>query len=115
LDLDQRRKEYHNALESSFENIIVQLSNMPEILKVISFGSYAQGRRDLFTDLDLIIIMETEKDFLLRTGELYQLLSSDVDMDLLVYTPVEFQALQDRGFLRNAIDKGQVIYEKQTA
>jgi len=106
--------EYHSALESSFVTIIAQLSAIPEILKVISFGSYAQGRRDLFTDIDLIIIMETEKDFLRRTAEMYQLLHSDVDMDLLVYTPDEFQEMQKRGFIRHALENGQVIYEKPT-
>lgn len=112
MDLDQRREEYHYSLESSLEKIIIQLSKLPEIVKVISFGSYAKGRRDLFTDLDLIIIMETEKEFLQRTAELYQLLQSDVDMDLLVYTPSEFQEMQEGSFLRYALENGQVIYEK---
>ena len=107
--------EYQSALESSLKSIITQLSEIPEIQKVISFGSYAQGRRDLFTDIDLIVIMDTEKDFLQRTGYLYQLLQRNVDMDLLVYTPHEFQEMQERGFLHNAIENGQVIYEKQTA
>jgi predicted nucleotidyltransferase len=104
--------EYRCSLESSLEKIILQLSENPEILKVISFGSYADGRRDLFTDLDLIIIMETEKDFLHRTAEMYQLLHSDVDMDLLVYTPNEFQKMREGSFLRYALKNGQVIYEK---
>ena len=112
MDIDQRRMEYRCSLESSLEKIILQLSEIPEIFKVISFGSYADGRRDLFTDLDLIIIMETEKDFLQRTAEMYQLLHSDVDMDLLVYTPIEFQKMREGSFLRYALENGQVIYEK---
>jgi len=115
LDLEQQRRQYHTALESSLEKIISQISQIPEILKVISFGSYAQGKRDLFTDLDLIIIIETEKEFLQRTTEMYQLLHSDVDMDLLVYTPDEFQKMREGNFLRHALENGQVIYEKQTA
>ncbi len=115
LDLEQQRRQYHTALESSLEKIISQISEIPEILKVISFGSYAQGKRDLFTDLDLIIIMETEKEFLQRTTEMYQLLHRDVDMDLLVYTPDEFQKMREGNFLRHALENGQVIYEKQTA
>jgi len=111
-NIDQKRKEYLHSLESSLERIIIQLSEIPEVLKVISFGSYANGRRDLFTDLDLIVIMETDKDFLQRTAELYQLLHSDVDMDLLVYTPNEFQEMREGSFLRYALNSGQVIYEK---
>ena len=112
MDLDQKRKEYHHSLETSLERIILQLSEIPEILKVISFGSYARGKRDLFTDLDLIVIMETEKEFIQRTTDLYQLLQSAVDLDLLVYSPEEFKKMQEGSFIRKALDNGQVIYEK---
>ena len=112
MDLDQKRKEYHHSLETSLERIILQLSEIPEILKVISFGSYARGKRDLFTDLDLIVIMETEKEFIQRTTDLYQLLQSDVDLDLLVYSPEEFKKMQEGSFIRKALDNGQVVYRK---
>ena len=112
MDLDLKRKEHHHSLETSLERIIIQVSEIPEILKVISFGSYARGKRDLFTDLDLIVIMETEKEFIHRTADLYQLLQGDVDLDLLVYTPEEFKKMQKGSFLRNALQSGQVIYEK---
>lgn len=112
MDLVQKRIEHHHSLETSLERIIIQLSEIPEILKVISFGSYARGMRDLFTDLDLIVIMETEKEFIQRTADLYQLLQSDVDLDLLVYTPEEFNKMREGSFLRKALQNGQVIYEK---
>ena len=112
MDLDQKRKEHHRSLETTFERILNQVSEIPEILKVISFGSYARGMRDLFTDLDLIVIMETEKEFVQRTADLYQLLQSDVDLDLLVYTPEEFKKMREGSFLRKALQNGQVIYEK---
>ncbi len=79
---------------------------------VTLLGSYASGRRDLFTDIDLIVIMETEKGFIQRTADLYQVLERDVDLDLFVYTPDEFDRMRDRGFLRKALQNGQVIYEK---
>ena len=66
--------------------------------KVISIGSYKNGRRDLFTDLDLIVIMDTEQEFVQRTAELYQLLHCDVDLDLLVYTPQEFSRMRKNFF-----------------
>jgi len=112
LELDQKRKEYHHSLETSLERIILQISEIPEILKVISFGSYARGKRDLFTDLDLIVIMETEKEFIQRTANLYQLLHCDVDLDMLVYTPEEFNKMQEGRFLRNALQNAQVVYRK---
>ena len=113
LYLEQKRKDYQKSLETSLNRIITQVIEIPEIIKVISFGSYASGRRDLFTDLDLIVIMETEKEFIRRTADLYQLLKSDVDMDLLVYTPEEFIKMKEGSFLRKALQDGQVIYEKK--
>lgn len=112
MDLDQKRKEYHHSLDTALERIIIQVSGILEIQKVISFGSYASGKRDLFTDIDLIVIMETEKEFIQRTAYLYQLLHSDVDLGLLVYSPEEFKKIQGGSFLREALQNGQVIYEK---
>ncbi len=111
LNLEQKRKDYRKSLETSLERIISQVREIPEILKVISFGSYASGRRDLFTDLDLIV--ETEKEFIRRTADLYQVLKSDVDLDLLVYTPEEFDRMKEGRFLQKALQDRQVIYEKK--
>ncbi|GAB4530533.1 MAG: hypothetical protein Kow0063_08750 [Anaerolineae bacterium] len=110
--LKQRRARYHQALEDALHSILGRLSRMPEVKKVILFGSYAAGRRDLFTDLDLLVVMDTGEDFVSRTARLYRQLSVNVDMDLLVYTPEEFQRQQRSGFVRYALATGQVIYEK---
>jgi predicted nucleotidyltransferase len=113
--LKDKRAEYSLRLESTLERIINHLSKMPEVEKVILFGSYAAGRRDLFTDLDLIVVMESEAEHLQRTAELYGLLESDVDLDLLVYTPQEFGRMRELGFLSHALETGKVIYEKERA
>lgn len=112
MDISLKRKEYQLSLESSIDRIRKIVRDIPEIHKVISFGSYSRGKRDLFTDLDLIVIMDTEKDFVQRTADLYQLLQCGVDLDLLVYTPEEFHNMQEGNFLRKALQDGQVIYEK---
>jgi hypothetical protein len=59
------------------------------------------------------VIVETEKEFIRRTADLYQVLKSDVDLDLLVYTPEEFDKMKEGSFLRKALQDGQVIYEKK--
>lgn len=110
--LAQARNEYNQALEAALDKILDHLSSMPEVEKVILFGSYATGRRDLFTDLDLLIVMDTEQDFINRTIELYRQIQTDVDLDLLVFTPEEFERRQERGFVRHALVTGKVIYEK---
>jgi predicted nucleotidyltransferase len=109
----QERTEYVNLLEQTLQHIVATLSRREDIERVSIFGSYARGRRDLFTDLDLLIVMRTERDFVDRLRLMYELLASPVDMDLLCYTPEEFQALKESPFLRRILQEEVVLYEKK--
>jgi len=111
--LAERRTEYAEALERALDTIVTRLAGMPEVERVILFGSYAAGRRDLFTDLDLLVVMSSEQDFVHRTAELYRQVATGVDLDLLVYTPEEFRRLQGYGLVRDALETGNVLYEKK--
>ncbi len=114
-DLAARRAAYAAALQEALQRILAQLRRMPEVERVILFGSYAAGRKDLFTDLDLLVVMESSEDFLTRMARLRRDLNVGVDLDLLVYTPEEFTQMQDRGFLRQILATGQVLYERERA
>lgn len=57
--------------------------------------------------------MNSEQDFIHRTAELYARIQTDVDLDLLVYTPDEFLKNQESNFIRRALQTGQVVYEKK--
>ncbi|NIN01721.1 MAG: nucleotidyltransferase domain-containing protein [candidate division Zixibacteria bacterium] len=86
---------------------------MPEVERVILFGSYADGRRDLFTDIDLLVVMTSTQDFVTRTAELYQRLDITVDMDLVVYTPEELERQKQSSFIKHVLKTGKVVYEKK--
>jgi predicted nucleotidyltransferase len=108
----QKRIDYTNHLRSALRRILKKLQAKPEVMKVILIGSYASGRSDLFTDLDLVVVMDSEKDFVTRKAELYPELHAGVDLDLLVYTPDEFDRMKTQRFLRHALKTGKVLYEK---
>ena len=60
--------------------------------RAVAFGSYARGVADAWSDLDLVVVMETdlprpERGRLL--GDLYDALP--VSLDVLVFTPAEFE------------------------
>ena len=110
--LAEKRAEYAVALQDALARIVTQLKSMPEVERVVLFGSYAAGRCDLLTDLDLIVVMHSGLDFVQRTARLYQQLNAGVDLDLLVYTPAEFARQRERGFVRQAVRTGRVLYEK---
>lgn len=113
--LSVERKRYVAALEQDLDSLLQQLSDMPSVEKVILFGSYAAGRRDLFTDLDLLVVMDSPLDFVARGVELARRLRASVALDLLVYTPEEMERMRDRPFLRHALRTGKVLYEKRRA
>ncbi len=108
------RERYVKALEHDLDDLVQQLSNLPMVQKIILFGSYAAGRRDLFTDLDLLVVMHSQLDFVTRNAELARRLRAGVALDLLVYTPRELEQLRDRPFLRHVLKTGKVLYEKGT-
>jgi uncharacterized protein len=110
--LAESRAEYVARLETALERIVSGLKRRPEVKRVLLFGSYSEGRRDLLTDLDLLVVMESHEDFLSRTARLYRELEAGVDLDLLVYTPEELESLRHRAFVRHVLATGKVLYER---
>jgi predicted nucleotidyltransferase len=82
--------------------------------RVILFGSWARGDEDEHSDLDLVIIKETQERFLDRLKRVYELVKPAFAMDVLVYTPQEFAKMQkrDNPFIEMVIKEGVVIYER---
>lgn len=111
-ELQMIRESYSKDLSAALERIVRQLSSRRDVQKVILFGSFSCGKRDLFTDLDLLVVLESKLDFISRTAELYRSLNAGVDLDLLVYTPEEYKRISKKGFVKHAIRKGEILYEK---
>lgn len=101
-------------LEAELNRYVTLLAKHYRPQKILLFGSMAVGRTGEWSDLDLVIIKDTEKRFLDRTKEVIQLLQPRVGVDILVYTPEEFAGLsQERAFVHDEIlGKGKVLYER---
>jgi len=114
VNLEQRRAQYCEALKQALEQAVARLSQLPEVERIILFGSYQRGRRDLFTDLDLLIVIDSPEDPVTRSARLYRHLGGaiGVDLDLITYTPQEFRQNKKSGFLKQVLGKGEVIYER---
>lgn len=103
------------ALEAQVSDIRQRLKEMG-IQKAILFGSLARGDVTPFSDLDLIIVQDTDARFLDRLEHFYASLDLRVDADILVYTPEEWTELQSwNPFIQQAIREGEVIYEAESA
>jgi uncharacterized protein len=80
------------------------------------FGSWARGEEDELSDVDLVIIKQTDTPFLERLREVAHLLPADVGgVDILVYTPDEFTGMEREGnaFAEMILDEGRLIYENE--
>jgi predicted nucleotidyltransferase len=101
-------------LEAELNRYVTMLREQynPESVRV--FGSMATGTVHEWSDIDLVIVKETNQRFLERTKEVLQLLQPKVGLDVLVYTPDEFKQLcQERAFVRDEIaGKGRILYER---
>jgi len=61
------------------------------------FGSYARDDADCYSDLDVLIMQETERPFLERFRDFDTVFDLGPAVDLFVYTPEEFERMQQRG------------------
>ena len=109
-----KRQEYRELLRCSAGGIAAKLATL-DIEKISLFGSYARGRADLFTDLDVLVIWNTDKPFIERAGIIHGLSALPVDLDVLCYTPEEFRRMRDTPFITKILEDEVVLYEKKSA
>jgi len=81
--------------------------------KIILFGSYAYGHPTPDSDVDLLVIMETDKPPRERVVAVsLALYPRPFPVDILVKTPRELdEELPHDFFLREIVEKGVVLYE----
>ena len=79
---------------------------------IILFGSLAQGRNRQGSDIDLVVIKKASKPFTDRLREVALLHHAHVGVDILVYTPREWEGmLSGGGFaVDEVLKKGRVLY-----
>jgi predicted nucleotidyltransferase len=112
--VEQRIRARQESLARELDRWLPLLIAHEEPEKVILFGSFCSGDVDEWSDLDLVIVKETQASFLDRIRQVLELLKPQVGLDPLVYTPDEFEQLsRERAFVRQEIlGKGRVIYER---
>jgi predicted nucleotidyltransferase len=81
--------------------------------KVILFGSTARGEADAQSDLDVIVIKETQEPFIERLETMAKLCPAGIHADILVYTPEEIRAMEEEEnpFIIQALREGKLVYE----
>ena len=91
---------------------IIVKNSKPE--KVILFGSYAYGEPNEDSDVDLLVIKDTNTDRYHRTRELRKHLRGiKIPIDIIVYTKSEVEEWKDTetAFITQIMRNGRVLYE----
>ena len=105
------KKEGKAIIQDILEKLLADYA--PE--KVILYGSYAYGKPDRDSDIDLLIIKETTERFIDRWVTVQQILTGthpSIPVETLVLTPQEMErrlAIGDQ-FVEEIITRGEVLY-----
>ena len=105
-----------NALvEDQLENVKNTIVEALDPQQIIVFGSYIYGQPTPDSDVDLLIVMESDERPAQRAARVSKLLRPrPFPMDILVRTPEEIQYRLQIGdyFIRDVIERGRIIYER---
>ncbi|MEI2691072.1 MAG: nucleotidyltransferase domain-containing protein [Anaerolineae bacterium] len=102
--------------------IDAELADLVEMLKpyeaqrIVLHGSLTRGDWNRASDIDLIIVKETDLPFTKRISEVIDLCDTTMNVEPLIYTPEELAAMLEAGnsFLEKALRQGKVLYELQS-
>ena len=101
--------------ESSLKQTVLHIANFIDAQKIILFGSYARGQATPNSDIDLLIIADSQLPRFKRSRVLYKNLSPyPFSMDLIVYTPQEIEKGKKSplSFVSTVLKEGKIVYER---
>lgn len=99
------------SLRPAIQRIVKELN--PE--KIVLFGSYAYGKPNRHSDVDLLVILNTRASPSERSWKVSRLLlPRPFPVDILVKTPGEIKKALKSGdfFLSEILNRGKVLYER---
>lgn len=102
--------------EHDIERVAQRIGNAANAERVILFGSYARGEADENSDVDFMIIAESDMPRFKRSRELYKMFRPyPFGMDLVVYTPSEIEKGKRShiSFVSHVLQEGKILYERR--
>lgn len=107
----------HEVVEDRLRELVQRLKPLRPT-RILLFGSAAQGRVDAMSDLDVIVVAEnTPERFLDRLERAYELIDPHYALDILVYTPDEYERMVDSGnpLIERAEAEGRLLYARRAS
>ena len=103
--------------ELEIQEVATKIASMCNAEKVILFGSRARGDMRADSDVDLLIIAESDQPRHKRTRTLYERIRPyPFPMDLIMYTPEEIKRAMESqlSFASRVMQEGKVLYERES-
>ena len=97
------------------QEIVMRIVDAVNPARIILFGSYAYGAPHKDSDVDILVIMETDSPRHKRPVAINRALAGLlIPKDILVYTPAEVDDWKDvpQAFVTQVLEKGVVVYDK---
>ncbi len=111
--MEKLKLERRRLLERELSLVVERLKTEYAPKQIILFGSLAKGDTHEWSDIDLVIIKDTDKEFLDRLKEAALIAKPKVGINILVYTPEEFKEMIEEGnnfITEEVVAKGKVLY-----
>lgn len=109
------RAEFKRVTRRQINSVVRKIVDEFSPEKIILFGSYAYGKPTVDSDVDLLVVMESDEQPVRRsTRVVSKLLDFPFPMDVLVRTPQEVmrRLSAEDYFFREIVQQGQVLYER---
>ena len=99
--------------QKAINQVVKQIVEKFKPQKIILFGSYAKGNPRPESDVDMLVVMDTQLKEIQQAIQICQQIEYRFGLDLIVHTPEYLAERMKMGdwFLRDVIKEGKVIYE----
>jgi uncharacterized protein len=104
-------------VNAEIKNLCRQIVEKFQPEKIILFGSYAYGKPNADSDVDLLVVMSFEGQTVKQAIKIRENISGKMPLDLLVRTPAQVKERLSLGdfFIKEIIERGKVLYESGNA
>jgi predicted nucleotidyltransferase len=110
---DQQDGGISTAIREGLRKVTRQIVEQFHPQKVILFGSYAYGHPTEDSDVDLLVVMETEGNPLYAAAHIAAAVDHPFPLDILVIRPsdLDFAVQEQNIFETEVMNQGIILYE----
>ena len=97
------------------EFVVETLSKHSDLFqRAYIFGSVARGEYDEFSDVDIVFVRDTDRDFFHRVLDIMDIILELKSVDALIYTSNEFEKMRKTsGFIQTVIEEAVEVEGNQ--